>query len=67
MDNQHLAHEETAEQPSPPAPSAARALSDDQLLLLFLGCTLVGFIAVLIGFTPLVVLAMIGPVVAVLF
>ena len=39
-------------------------LSDSRYIGLFLVCTVLGFIGVLIGFVPLVALAMLAPIVA---
>ncbi len=48
-----------------PVEAAAKPsiLSGDEKLFLFLACMLIGFIGVLIGFVPLVAVAMIGPVI----
>ncbi len=58
--------EPTIEEDVPAAQAKAPALSPNEVLFLFLACTLVGFIGVLIGFTPLVILAMAGPLVVAL-
>jgi hypothetical protein len=40
-----------------------KVLSRNEALFIFLACMLIGFIGTLVGFVPLIALAMIGPVV----
>jgi hypothetical protein len=47
-------------------PAQSPTLSRNEVLFIFLACTLVGFVGVLIGFVPLVAIAMIGPIIAAL-
>ena len=63
MDEQPELIEPTIEEDAPAVQAKSPALSPNEVLFLFLACMLVGFIGVLIGFVPLVMLAMAGPLV----
>lgn len=66
MDQQPEATEPTVEDETPAVPVRSPALSPQEVLFLFLVCMLVGFIGVLIGFVPLVFIAMAAPLIVAL-
>lgn len=66
MDQQPEPIEPTVEEETPATAARSPVLSPGEVLFLFLACMLVGFIGVLIGFVPLVFLAMAGPLVVAL-
>ncbi len=66
MDQQPEPIEPTIDEEAPAAAARTPALSPNEVLFLFLACMIVGFIGVLIGFVPLVLLAMAGPLVVAL-
>jgi len=63
MDQQPEATEPREEEETPAAPVRSPALSPPEVLFVFLACMLVGFIGVLIGFIPLVFIAMAAPLI----
>lgn len=68
MDEQTSSNEQPEQTPPAPQPMAARPgsplVAGERLLALFLLATVLGFVGTLIGFVPLIALAMIIPVVA---
>ncbi len=66
MEQQPESLEPTTEQPEQPAAVPATkspVFSPNEALFLFLACMLLGFVGVLVGFVPLVAIAMAGPII----
>jgi len=63
MDDQSPSVEQNPDLPPPTAQANANWFSGDRLVAVFLSCIVLGFIGTLLGFTPLIALAMIAPVV----
>lgn len=66
MEQQPQPLEPATEQPEQPAvlpATKAPVFSPDEALFLFLACMLLGFVGVLVGFVPLVAIAMAGPII----
>ncbi len=66
MDQQPELIEPTIEEDAPVAQPKSPTLAPNEVLFLFLACMFVGFIGVLVGFVPLIILAMAGPLVVAL-
>ena len=64
MDDQSPNPELTAPTPRPAGQPGSKWLTGDRLVAVILICTALGFLGTLIGFIPLIAIAMIGPVVA---
>ena len=64
MDDQSPSVEQLTDVPPPTAQPLAHWVTEERLLAIFLVCLALGFIGTLIGFVPLIALAMIGPLVA---